>query len=470
MTTKVCVRSLILLLSALCLVSIASAQMSWWRTYGGASDECGNSAQQTTDGGYIVIGTTWSFGADSGDVYLIKTNAHGDTLWTKMYGGTGWFEGLSGQQTTDGGYVVTGYYWHNGDQYVSLVKTNASGDTLWTRTYEWSGYECGLSVQQTTDGGYIITGYSEQDSFDVYVVKTDAHGDVVWDNVYGGSSFDEGVSVQQTTDGGYIIAGETRSFGAGDIDIYLVKTDSQGDEIWTRTYGGANGDWSGSVQQTSDGGYIVVGSTGSSGAGGGDVYLVKTNATGDTLWTRTYGGAQDDGGGSVRQTTDGGYIIAGTTSSFGAGKADIYLIRTNASGDTLWTRTFGGADDEGGNSVRQTADGGYVVAGYTYSFGAGSEDVYLIKTDSLGDVGIEEPVRRHPANPTRFVVQPNPFRAFARVPGHETDVFALSDVTGRQVAVCRGDRIGAGLRPGIYFLSPIGPNAGRAVTIIKAAN
>jgi hypothetical protein len=346
------------LLSVSCMVSSASAQTSWWRTFGGTDREEGNSVHQTADGGYIVAGWTESFGVGYQSVYLIKTSAHGDTVWTRMYGGTDFRRGLSGQGTTDGGCVIAGYVARQGKQYVFLLKIDASGDTLWTRTYELIGYECGESVRRTDDGGYVIAGYTAQDNDDVHVVKTNPQGDLLWDRTYGGSDSEGGASVQQTTDGGYIIAGDTKSFGAGNHDVYLVKTNASGDTLWTRTYGGPASDGGASVQQTSDGGYIIAGSTGSFGAGGGDAYVIKTTASGDTIWTRTYGGTANDGAGAVQQTTDGGYIIVGTVNSFGVGKADVYLIKTDAQGDTLWTRTFGGPDDDGGSSVQQTTDGG----------------------------------------------------------------------------------------------------------------
>ena len=455
-----------MIVSIVVFASPVLAQTSWWRTYGGTSGDEGWSVQQTADGGYIIAGLTQSFGAGSYDVYLIKTNASGDTLWTRTYGGTNEDFGLSVQQTSDSGYIIAGYTksFGAGLDDVYLIKTNASGDNLWTRTYGGINDDEGWSVQQTSDSGYIVAGWTMSfgaGEADVYLIKANASGDTQWTRTYGGFSDDEGYSVQQTSDGGYVIAGETYSFGAGYRDVYLIKTSASGDTLWTRTYGGTNGDGGYSVQQTADGGYIVAGYTESFGAGNEDVYLVRTNASGDTLWTRTYGGTDIDYGNSVQQTSDGGYIIAGETWSFGAGtpdSANVYLIRTNASGDTLWTRTCGGTGSDWGYSVQQTSDSGYIIAGSTTSFGAGGSDVYLIKTDANGNVAVEEPSTLQLANSrTAFRVQPNPFSTSAAVPGHDTERFILSDVSGREVGVCNGNRIGEGLPPGVYFLSPVKP-------------
>jgi hypothetical protein len=306
--------------------------------------------------------------------------------WIMAYGGDYGSEGFSVQQTSDGGYIVAGYNapglssFDRNDIYV--IKTNASGDTIWSKTYGGTENDEGNSVRQTADGGYIIAGYTRSfgaGSYDVYVIKTNASGDTLWTRTYGGTGDDYGRSVQQTADGGYIVAGQTNSFGAGGFDVCVIKTDASGDTLWTRTYGGTGDDHGYSVQQTSDGGYIVAGYTTSFGAGSADVYLIKTDASGDTLWTRTYGGTSDDCGYSVRQTSDKGYVIAGTTFSFGAGDHDVYLMRTNASGDTLWTKTYGRVFNDEAYSVQQTTDGGYVVAGWT------DGDVWLIKTDASGD-------------------------------------------------------------------------------------
>ena len=201
-----------------------------------------------------------------------------------------------------------------------------------------------------------------------------------------------GRSVQQTTDGGYIITGATNSIGGDSMNVYLLKTDASGIEQWTKTFGGTD-DRGNSVQQTADGGYIIVGETSSFGNGGNDVYLIKTDASGIEQWTKTFGGTDYESGYSVQQTSDGGYIIVGETHSFANGvpsangESTLYLIKTAGNGAEQWSIAFVGTDVEGvGYCVQQTTDGGYIIAGETSSFGNGENDVYLIKTDGSGNI------------------------------------------------------------------------------------
>jgi len=447
--------ALILGIFTLLLISSSTAQQRWERTYGGTGEDYGYSVQQTSDGGYVIAGQTSSFGAGAWDVWLIKTNASGDTLWTRTYGGTSVDWGSSVQQTSDYGYIIAGMAASFGGVYVYLIKTNASGDTLWTKTYGGTGNNYGNSVRQTSDGGYVVAGNTNAfgNGYQVYLVKTNSSGDTLWTRTYGGTGNDWGNSVQQTSDGGYIIAGMTNSFGDSD-QVYLIKTNVSGDTLWTRTYGGARNDWGESVQQTSDYGYIIAGLTTSFGDVYGDVYLIKTNVAGDTLWTRAYGGPKSDAGYSVRQTSDGGFTVAGITKSFADTLGgDVYLIKTTASGDTLWTRTYGGTSPDEGESVEQTSDNGFIIAGYTLSFGVIDYDVYLIKTDANGNVGVEESAEvRGKRLEVRLTATPNPFTSFATLPGHEAERFSLYDISGRKVGTYRGDRVGEGLAPGVYFL------------------
>lgn len=433
------------LLLALC-TSLANAQAPdtlWTKKYGGSDYENGYSVQQTSDSSYVIVGRTSSFGSGLEDVYFIKTNANGDTLWTKTYGGIDYDAGRAVQQTTDGGYIIAGRTSSSGagSADVYLIKTNADGDTLWTRTYGGADGDDGYSVQQISDSGYIIAGITYSFGFwpDVYLIKTDSLGDTLWTRTYGGVDIDEGYSVQETIDGGYIIAGNTFIPGPNLLDVFLIKTDANGDTLWTRTYGGTEIDGSYSAQQTTDGGYIITGYTESFGAGRSDVWLLKTDSLGDTTWTKTYGGTLDDEGRSVQQTNDGGYIISGITSSFGIGSNDVYIIKTDVNGNALWTKTYGGIDDDRAFSAKQTSDKGYIIAGYTYSFGAGNADVYLIKIapDTLGIKGHGVPVIRDDDFGATVFSGP------LQLP--EDKKCKVFDITGRVVLP---DKI----KPGIYFI------------------
>jgi len=369
-------------------------EVEWQKTFGGSGHDIGSSVKQTLDGGYIIAGWTESFGEGMSDIYLLKTDASGELIWQRTFGGSGEDNAQAVQNTSDGGYIIVGHTFSfgSGDPDVYLLRTDTFGQLIWQRTFGGSGWDWGYSVQQTSDGGYIIVGWT--DSFgagegDVYLIKTDPSGNLVWQRTFGGSKFDSGSSVQQTSDGGYIIVGWTQSFGAGSSDIYLLKTDASGQLIWQTTFGGSSGEVGFSIQQTSDGGYIILGYTLSFGQGGYDVYLVKTNSTGSLIWQKSFGGSGDEGGASVCRTADGGYIVAGWTDSFGAGEGDVYLIKTDPSGNLVWQRTFGGSKVDTGNFVQQTTDGGYIIAGWTSSFGAGETDVYLTK---LGPEGPAEDI------------------------------------------------------------------------------
>jgi hypothetical protein len=245
----------------------------------------------------------------------------------------------------------------------------------------------GRSVQQTFDKGYIVAGATSSmgsGNMDVYLIKTDSMGMHQWSKAIGGMNSEWGNSVVQLPDSGYAIAGYTNSFGAGGYDMYLIRTNKTGDTLWTKTYGGNDWDFSYSIKQTSDGGFILAGTTASFGAGNDDIYLVKTDANGDTLWTKTYGGAGDDDGRSVWQNTDGGYFINGFTSSLGNGEDDIFYIRTDAAGIVSWQKALGGTLTEQSFEGQQTNDGGFILAGYTNSF-APHDEAYIIKTDVNGD-------------------------------------------------------------------------------------
>ena len=364
--------------------------VQWQKTFGGSEYDMGSSVQQTSDGGYIIAGATSSFGAGDIDVYLIKTEPNGHSQWQKTFGGSDNDFGNSVQQTSDGGYVIAGYtnfsVVRRTDVYI--IKTEPNGSSQWHKTFGGSDSDYGRSVQQTSDGGYIIAGDTSSfgaGGFDVSLIKTEPNGSSQWQKTFGGSDFDMCSSVQQTSDGGYVIAGSTYSFGAGGSDVYLIKTEPNGNSQWEKTFGGNDDDGGYSVQQTADDGYIIAGYTDSFGAGDIDVYLIKTKPNGSSEWQKSFGGNEYDRGFSVQQTSSGGYIIAGYTNSFGAGDYDVYLIKTDPNGSSEWEKTIGASKDDNGYSVQQTGDGGYIIAGATLSVGTGlMEYIYLIKLCSEG--------------------------------------------------------------------------------------
>jgi hypothetical protein len=268
-----------------------------------------------------------------------------------------------------------------------LIKTDANGNIQWNKTYGGTNTDTQNAMCQANDGGFALLGGSMSfgaGGFDIWVVKTDSNGVMQWNKTYGGAKNDLGFYVIQTDDTGYAIAGVTSSFGAGSNDGWLIKTDANGNIQWNNTYGANGRDVAYSLVAASDGGYALGGYTESFGAGGQDFWIVKTDSSGAIQWNKTYGGTGNDTGMLLRQTTDGGYAIVGYTNSFGAGSTDIWLVKTDVNGIMQWNKTFGGTGIEQGIHVLQTIDGGYAIIGLTDSFGAGGQDFWFVKTDSNG--------------------------------------------------------------------------------------
>ncbi len=426
-----------------------SGLLVWAREYGAGGDERGATARETADGGFIFTGYTTSFGAGGADVYLIKTDAAGILEWETAYGGGGDDYGTDVVEFDDGitaGYLVTGFgeSFGLGGEDACVIRVDLDGTELWRQAYGDSGDDRGYQFTFATDGSPVLVGSVDLDSAtgsDLYQTKLDASGTSVWEKRHRNvtNSDDTSASVQYTSDGAIIMAGWTRISGHADDDLWLVKTDLDGALLWEQRHGGLGHDRAWEVQETNDGGFVIVGETRSSGAGGYDLWLARFDATGAMMWERVYGGAFDDHGRSIQVLPDGGFILTGTFDtggfplydeiwllrtdsdgvlvwqtmwdyasnddradsvdltadggfivgghSYATGGSDLVstLVKVDADGAIEWSRAYGGADDERGAWVRETADGGFIFTGYTVSYGAGGADVHLIRTDGAGN-------------------------------------------------------------------------------------
>ncbi len=371
------------------VVSVEASATMWSRTYGGIGFDHAWIMVETSDGGYALAGDTTSYGAGGYDFWLVKTDEFGYIEWNQTYGGKGNDCARSLVATSDGGYAIAGG--------TLLIKTNEYGNVEWNQKYGGTF----RSLIQTSDGGYAMAGSLATgvnldsicmetgefvSTYDLWLVKTDAFGNMEWNQTYdAGSDYDGADSLIATSDGGYALTGNTENCNGG-CNCSLVKTDAYGNVEWNQTYGGTDEECADSLVVTSDGGYAIAGSTRSFGNGYSDSWLFKTDEFGNMEWNKTYGGTKIDYATSLVVTSDGGYAMAGGTYCFGAGKTDFWLIKTDAYGNVEWNQTYGGTEQDEAHSLVVTSDGGYAIAGRTYSFGAGGGDFWLIKTDEFGVV------------------------------------------------------------------------------------
>ncbi len=356
------------------------------KAYGGNYNEQARSIIQTADGGYAVVGSTSSYGYE---ILVLKLNPDGTRAWARTYGGSSGDYGLSIIQTSDGGYAVAGETnsFGAGLRDVMVIKLNSDGSVAWARVFGASGYEYVAGITQTTNGDYIVAGHTApygSADYDFFIVKLNSDGSMAWAKKLGraATSYTEwAYSVTRTSDGGCAVAGEGGG-GAGAYDFLVGKYNSDGSLAWAYTYGRTGFDHGRSIIQTVDGGYAVAGHSYSFGSRC-EALVLKLTPDGSVSWARTYGGASYDSCYSIVQTTDGGYALAGATWSFGSGSADCFAFKINSSGALTWARTYGTTSWDYIFSITQTSNGDYVLAGQIPS--GSYTDLIVLKLNANGD-------------------------------------------------------------------------------------
>lgn len=405
-----------LLITANNLLYAQAPVIRWQKCLGSNDGEDANNIQLTSDGGYIVVGT--AFGADNGDVtghhgnatvgdiWVVKIGKSGNIQWQKCLGGSDSDAGADILQTADGGYIVAGsaassncnLTGNHGGLDFWVVRLSNKGDIIWQKMYGGSQEDYVLSLSMAVDGGYFIAGHTFSNDGDVkgnhggadwWVIKIDETGKLIWQKCLGGSKYDQANSVQSTTDGGCIVAGFEES-NDGDVkdnhgigDYWLVKLDKSGNIQWQKTYGGTGLDEAWCVRVTNDGGYIVAGDSGSydgdvtgkhsSGTGDYDIWILKVDNTGNIQWKKCYGGTANDYGYYIQLTPDGGYVVAGSSSSSNydltcnSGNMDAWAFKINNADDLQWQKSFGGNDVDEIRCIQPLNDGSFIAAGNTSS-------------------------------------------------------------------------------------------------------
>lgn len=348
------------------------AVITWAKTYGGSYDDSAYSIIQSANGEYVIAGFTIE--DSNNEVLVLKIDFNGNVIWQYTCAGVA----SSIINLRDGSYLIAGLIYPLGNPIgdIGIFKVNSNGVLDWEKNYNLIG-GIAYDVKQTSDGGLVIVGV---ESGKIWILKVEADGKLDWEKNFGGSGNDIGYAIQETSDG-FIIAGETGRF---DSDIWIFKIDNHGTNVlWQNFLGGTGYDAAYSIQGTSDGGYIAAGQK-SSSAGDADFWIGKLNSDGQLEWEKTYGGSGHEIARSIQQTSDGGYIVAGETST-SAGDIDFLILKLNGNGDLVWQKTYGNSGNDTARSIQQTIDGGYVVAGETTT-NAGDTDFWVLKLDSNGNL------------------------------------------------------------------------------------
>jgi len=362
-------------------------------SYGGIGSELATVLDLTSDGGYVVVGSSSSFSSDQ-DMYILKLNSNGNVEWSKVYHSPGSIDRLHNvKQNTSGGYYLTGYV-ESGFGFVdhSILKADGSGNLIWAKNFGGMEAEELRALTLTPDGGILVSGYNASfgaGAKDVQAIKISSSGDIEWAKTYGSIWEDFNFDNKLLSDGNYLLSGATDISGYYSIRPLIIKIDPAGNIIWSKIYSGTVEDWGYSIE-TDDSGFLLSGDTRTYGLGGSrDIYLIKTDSLGNVLWAKAYGGIGDEESRYVLRSIDNKYVICGFTDSFGFGGFDAFLMKVDSIGNLDWFYTYGGQQNDYARYVLETSDSGYVIAGNRYSNSLGSGDIYLIKTDKFGYSGCD---------------------------------------------------------------------------------
>lgn len=404
----------------LCSVLCASVfcQVTWRRTYGGIGISEARSVRQTTDGGYIIAGSTGSFGSGASDIYVLHVDALGEPDWSRVYGGVGVDKGVACRELPDG-YIIAGTTSSgaNGSYDMLLIRVDLQGEPIWERSYGTSDWDLCNALEVLPDG-YILGGISYGDGMvngAAYVVRTDLNGDTLWTKELGGSYRMECNGLTQTADQGIVLAGSMGT-GQGTDDGFLSKLDGAGNQLWLTPLGGGSTDVLRSVDETANGDLVACGITRSEGDVA-QIFLVSVDSGGQFQWNQFIGNTADAGGSEVRRRLNGGFVFTGFN-TLNLGEKDMILTTTDDAGYFQFGNNYGNGQPAEGYSIDATSDGGYVVAGWAEGYGPGQRAMYVVKTDSMGQtqnldvVPYSDPLRvEDSAQPTTFFIYPSIVRA-----------------------------------------------------------
>jgi hypothetical protein len=439
--------SLLLSIGGISIAQPPPPDTLWTRFYGGNEEEEGSYVEATPDGGYIITGTE-TVTSSNYHIFLLKTDSLGNQQWYRTYN-TG--HAYSVHRTSDGGFIIGGTA-GGGASLAILIKVDSLGISQWSRTYGVFGNQtiC-TTMQKTSDNGYILGGHWVQGTFPnsttgIFLLKTDGLGNQQWSDIYGDASHEFASCVQQTADGGYILVGNV---GYSDFsDVYLLWTDALGNEIWSREFGGNFGQWGHCVRQTIDGGYIIAGVTDDS-LSSLQAYLVKTDWWGNVQWSQNYGGNNVDAGNSVRIMQDAGFIICGYTQS--SPTCDIYIVRTDSIGNLIWEENYGGTTYDEGNCIQVLEDNSFIITGYADTLGAIEPNIYLVKLEAE-ETGPIITLNLEPINPPIIIPTTGgifQYNISVTNSGSITDTFLVWNM----VSLPNGTNYGPVLGPAIIILN-----------------